>query len=367
MTIIAKKLMGGGKTLNYLLASVIALAASVAWAANAVERYTDANGVTWTYELNTDTVADGSTAVTFHNEDDTPCIPTDIRIDAETIPWTFTKDGTDYTVTKVGNGAFGGGSQLYGRLTVPDSVNKIFAYGFADNCDFTLVTLGKGMTYGYGSMMYGAKMKALLMTGALGNSSGSPLGNTGVKTIIFTNTGFNNDLHGSYFFGGVSGATAFAPRCEKTYAGTKNTVYYYGPNEPFDMAFDLKAGKVTVTPTTEEYLVKAIEWAKTFKSDFFLDTTINITNSIGASVSVTAEQLQNVTFQTPPWFLRFAVDSQAQLDNILAAVSTDTPIIVELTKLDTSITVPEGREVAILAKSNMTFDRKRYGLVISLR
>ena len=215
-------------------------------------------------------------------------------------------------------------------------------------------------------MMRDSKMKALLMTGALGNSSASPLGNTGVKTIIFTNTGFNNNLHDSYFFRFVSGATAFAPRCENTYAGPKNTVYYYGPNEPFDMAFDLEAGKVTVTPTTEEYLVKAIEWAKTFKSDFFLDTTINITNSIGASVSVTAEQLQNVTFQTPPWFLRFAVDSQAQLDNILAAVSTDTPIIIELTKLNTPITVPEGREVAILAKSNMTFDKKRYGLVISL-
>lgn len=361
--------MKGKKTMSItrLKVAVFAMAGAFIMAANAVETYTDANGVTWTYELNTDTVADGSTAVTFHNEGDTPCIPTDVKVDAETIPWTFTKDGTDYTVTKVGKGAFGGGSQLYGRLTVPDSVNKIFAYGFADNCDFTLVTLGKGMTYGYGSMMYGAKMKALLMTGALGNSSGYPLGNTGVKTIIFTNTGFNNDLHGSYFFAGVSGATAFAPRCEKTYAGTKNTVYYYGPNEPFDMAFDLEAGKVTVTPTTEEYLVKALEWAKTFKSDFFLDTTINITNSIGASVSVTADQLQNVTFQTPPWFLRFAVDSQTQLDNILAAVSTDTPIIVELTKLNTSITVPEGREVAILAKSNMTFDRKRYGFVISLR
>jgi hypothetical protein len=217
-------------------------------------------------------------------------------------------------------------------------------------------------------MMRDSKMKALLMKGAMHGSNVAPFRNTGVKTIIFTNPGFNDDLHGSYFFSGVSGATAFAPRCEKTYAGTKNTVYYYGPNEPFDMAFDLEAGKVTVTPTTEEYLVKAIEWAKTFKSDFFLDTTINITNSIGASVSVTAEQLQNVTFQTPPWFLRFAVDSQAQLDNILAAVSTDTPIIIELTKLNTPITVPEGREVAILAKSNMTFDKKRRnGLVISLR
>ena len=63
-------------------------------AANAVETYTDANGVTWTYELNTDTVADGSTAVTFHNEDNAPCSPTDIKIDAETIPWTFTKENS---------------------------------------------------------------------------------------------------------------------------------------------------------------------------------------------------------------------------------------------------------------------------------
>lgn len=356
------------KTINikWCKVAVFAMAGSFAMAANAVETYTDANGVTWTYELNTDTVADGSTAVTFHNEGDAPCIPKDVKVDAETIPWTFTKDGTDYTVTKVGKNAFRYGGQLYGRLMVPDSVNKIFKCGFSSNCDFTLVTLGTGIKLCSEDMMNGAKMKALLMKGAMSGSYSRPLKNSGVKTVIFTNPDFNDDLNEKYFLAGISGVSVFAPRCTETYEGENNTVYYYGPNEPFDMAFDLEAGKVTVTPTTEEYLVKALEWAKTFKSDFFLDTTINITNSIGASVSVTADQLQNVTFQTPPWFLRFAVDSQAQLDNILAAVSTDTPIIIELTKLDTPITVPEGREVAILAKSNMTFDKKRYGLVISL-
>ena len=59
-----------------------------------------------------------------------------------------------------------------------------------------------------------------------------------------------------------------------------------------------------------------------------------VTNSIGATVAITADQLQDVTFQSPPWYLRFAVGSQAQLDNILAAVSTDTPIIIELTSLN---------------------------------
>lgn len=350
--------------------AIAAAGAAFTMTANAVETYTDANGVAWTYELNGDTVADGSTAVTFHNDDNIACIPTDRKIDAETIPWTFTKDGTDYTVTKVGNGAFGGGSQLYGRLTVPDIVNQIDSYGFSDMCEFSLVTLGAGLvdtTSIPADMMRGVKMKALLMTGAVIGSNKRPFKDSDVKTIIFTNLGFNGDLHDSYFSSGVN-ADVFAPRCEKTYTGNNNIVHYYGPNEPFDMSFDLAAGKVTVTPKTEEMLEKAISWAKTFKSDFFLDTTINITGSIGATVEVSVDQLQNVTLQSPPWFLRFTVDSQTQLDNILAAVSTDTPIVIELAKnLLTPVTVPEGRDVAILARSNMTFDRKRIGIIISFR
>ena len=84
-------------------------------------------------------------------------------------------------------------------------------------------------------------------------------------------------------------------------------------------------------------------------------------------VTITESMLQNVTLDTPPWYLTFAVKNQTQSNNILAAVSVDTPIIIDIEKSEEDIVVPDGRQVAILAKGGWKFGIKHKGLVVSLR
>ena len=127
---------------------------------------------------------------------------------------------------------------------------------------------------------------------------------------------------------------------------------------------------VTFYPKNENGLADVLGCAGTFKSAFDMDVNVAITNRIviSDSVEISESMLQNVTLLAPPWYLTFAVTSQEQLDNVLAAVSVDTPIIIDIEGAGKNeITVPEGREVAVLAKSGWTFGAKRKGLTISFR
>ena len=154
----------------------------------------------------------------------------------------------------------------------------------------------------------------------------------------------------------------------KTGGGESNKVWYYGPNRELDLTIDETAKTVTFAPTTENAMTNAIAWASTIKEHFGLDTVISLKSRIDTSVAITEAMLQNVTLTTPPWYLTFAVKNQEELDNVLAAVSADTPIIIDIEGAGKNqITVPEGRKVAILAKSGWTFGAKLNGLVISFR
>ena len=151
-----------------------------------------------------------------------------------------------------------------------------------------------------------------------------------------------------------------------TGGGENNKVWYYGPNRELDLTIDDEAMKATFAPTTENALTNAIAWAPILKERFNLDTVVAITNRIDTSLAITEAMLQNVTLEAPPWFLTFSVTSQAQLDNVLAAVSVDTPIIIDIEGAGRNqITVPNGRKVAILAKSGWTFGKALKGIVVS--
>ena len=150
--------------------------------------------------------------------------------------------------------------------------------------------------------------------------------------------------------------------------GENNKVWYYGPNRELDLTIDDEAMKATFAPTTENALTNAIAWAPILKERFNLDTVVAITNRIDTSLAITEAMLQNVTLEAPPWYLTFAVKNQEQLGNVLAAVSVDTPIIIDIEGAGKNqITVPEGRMVAILAKSGWTFGKKLNGLVITFQ
>jgi hypothetical protein len=150
--------------------------------------------------------------------------------------------------------------------------------------------------------------------------------------------------------------------------GENNKVWYYGATNEFNLAIDDTKMTATFTPTTENAFTNIISWASTFKSAFDLDTVVAITNRIEMTegVEITEAMLQNVTLEAPPWYLTFAVKNQTQLNNVLAAVSADVPIIIDIEGAGKNqITVPNGRKVAILAKSGWTFGKKLNGLFIS--
>ena len=149
--------------------------------------------------------------------------------------------------------------------------------------------------------------------------------------------------------------------------GTGNSVAYYGPAEAFDI--EMHDTYVTFIPNTANGLSDALGWAQTFKTAFDLDSRINITNRLEMTAAVTEAMLQNVTLAAPPWYITFAVQNQAQLDNALAAVQADVPVIIDIDGATGDIVVPSNREVAILAKGGWTFQRKvkSVGIVISFK
>ena len=95
-------------------------AAVVAVGANAGTVTT--NGATWTY-----TVVDSSASpVTVQlGNGSAACIATDTSIDAANIPWTFTDNGVDYIVTKLGKNSFQNCTGLTGTLAIPAAVTNI--------------------------------------------------------------------------------------------------------------------------------------------------------------------------------------------------------------------------------------------------
>ena len=122
-----------GKTKMKKLLMMIG-AAAVAVGANALT-YTDGSGTAWTFTASGSnaTLGDGSAA----------CIATGTAVDAANIPWTFTYDDNDYTVTAIAAKAFKGCTELSGTLTIPDAVTSIGESAFSGCTKLTgLASLG---------------------------------------------------------------------------------------------------------------------------------------------------------------------------------------------------------------------------------
>ena len=125
------------------LLMMIGAAAAVAVGANAATVTID--GVTWTYQAGS-VLADGTTAATLGGGS-SACIATSTAVDAANIPWTFTDNGTDYTVTTIAAYAFKGCSELSGTLTIPDHVTgTIGNYAFSNCTKLTKIASFGGVT-----------------------------------------------------------------------------------------------------------------------------------------------------------------------------------------------------------------------------
>ena len=135
------------------LITFAAVAASVAipMAANAADvyTYTDGNGVEWAYTIvsGTNVRLGQSTALTGSFVDqEIKAISADITVDASTIPWTFTNNGTDYTVTEIAAAAFATRVNLIGTLCFPATVKTVGERAFQGCHGLTALTSLGGVT-----------------------------------------------------------------------------------------------------------------------------------------------------------------------------------------------------------------------------
>ena len=338
-------------------------------------------------------------------------------INTSEIPWKPVVDGVEWTVTEIGARAFVlAKDMLKGDLVIPDHVTCINHRAF-NNCTYvTSLVLGSGLntlsgdsssaSYSFSGMSGITNVvvipKSLTSANPRGPFNGwanSPSGiyvpgpETGTLTLMERGMFSGNVLFKTVLFGpnvrlsvqgtheglfssstdtSISGCTVFLPSAQGTLreesaynSPSRNKFIRYGAGADKDLDFEFSDDSITAYPKTEEAFMDVLANAANFKR-FGLDTKIAITSRIEMTATITESMLQSVTLETPPWYVTFKVTSQAQLDNVLSAVSADIPIIIDIEGSGKNqITVPEGRKVAILAKSGWTFGKKQNGLIIS--
>ena len=285
-------------------------------------------------------------------------------------------DISDLTqVTSLGTGPFQYCSKLTGNVVLCPSLKTISRFAFRRTA-IESITIPRSVTTIGDAVFSETAFPGCLVPGPL--SSGTTTIDTKNAFISSSLAVFfagpnttGKNVTSNLFLSAGSTCKVFVPNNGKwtgfLTGSTAAEVVYYGAGASVDFAIDTDAKQITATPTTAESLANVLSWAALFRDDLDYGTKVAITNRIetAGTVEITEAMLQNVTIEAPAWYLTFQVANQEQLDNVLAAVPVNIPIIVELTALNQPITVPDGREVAILAKSNMTFDKKRVGLVIS--
>ena len=429
---------------------------------------TTIDGVEWRFRIDPETKTAMLGQCTTPNPSDIKeeyfACPSNINMNASSIPWIFDYEGTQYTVTRVGSRAFYNHRQLTGTLAIPDAVKEVLGFAFylctgltelhgGDSVTNWQNSVFQGCSYLHGELpdlsavtVFGERpFDSVNLTGdlKLGGSlteikgwalrggkwdeavvpanvttvgddraaygvfaecpniaaiwvKGKPTEASKKYTTVYCGSlakncaslkmvlmGQNTKASGKkpwdanyYMLAGDEGVQALVPangywdglEVGGKNGGEANKVWYYGPTNELDLVIDDAKMEATFTPTTENALTNVIAWAPLLKEHFNLDTVISITNRIDSSLELTDAMLQNVTISARLWYLTFSVQSQAQLDNVLAAVSVDTPVLIDIEGAGRNqITVPEGRQVAILAKGGWTFGEKPKGIVITFR
>lgn len=137
--------------MKHTMIALTAFATCLAAAADdTVYTYTDGNNVEWKYTIVSGTnvrLGNLATLTGDHTkESDVQAISDDVTVDASTIPWTFTNNGTDYTVTEIAAAAFYNRPNLVGTLCFPVTVKALGQRAF-QKCDgLTALTSLGGVT-----------------------------------------------------------------------------------------------------------------------------------------------------------------------------------------------------------------------------
>lgn len=282
------------------------------------------------------------------------------------IPSSFTVGETEYEVNKIGNRAFYGLGSI-ADVVIPSMVVQIYDYAFhacgglKNVCFKGPTTADRGQSQTYVSLARSAT--------AFGSAT-----QTRNIQLVLMGPNIKNGSDDTVIAAGATNMTVLLPKrsdnttwssfdtSSKVGCGENNTVKFYGPEEAFDLK--MYETSVTIMPTTAAALADALAWAPTFKSGFGLDTHISIANAIDTTIDVSEHP--GVTFDTQAW-QKFKVSSQAQLDGTLAAVSTDSSIIIDATDATEDIVIPDGRRVAVIVPPGGTFWRQQRGLVLIIQ
>jgi len=132
------------------LITLAAVAASAAMPLAANADTVEINGITWTYSVNDAT----KKTVTLGNGT-SPTMPAGATLNAGDIPWTFTNNGTTYTVSALANLAFNGCTALTGTLDIPATVTSIGTAVFSGCTGLVGVSsFGSGCTAQWGQQVF---------------------------------------------------------------------------------------------------------------------------------------------------------------------------------------------------------------------
>ena len=297
------------------------------------------------------------------------------------VPSIFTIDGIDYPVTEVAARSFARNrtGKVY-DIVFPLDIDILFkANVFISSSISNILFKGSSTVAGGAAVQTYSTLTLPALAGDAPDYTQSIVSScAGVNAIVVgPNVKVDDKGKLANLFPAATGAVLLVPRNvgnmswdgsdQIALGGTGNTVAYYGPAEAFDI--EMHDTYVTFIPNTANGLSDALGWAQTFKTAFDIDSRINITNRLEMTAAVTEAMLQNVTLAAPPWYITFAVQTQTQLDNALAAVQADVPVIIDIDGATENIVVPDNREVAILAKGGWTFRKKltSTGIVISFK
>ena len=286
------------------------------------------------------------------------------------IPSSFTvtvgETETEYEVNKIGNRAFYGLGGIT-DVVIPSTVVQIYDFAFHACDDLKNVCLKGPITADRG------QSQTYVSLARSANAFGSATQTRNIQLVLM-GPNIKNGSDDTVIAAGATNMTVLLPNrsdnttwssfdaSSKVGSGENNTVKFYGPGEAFDLK--MYETSVTILPTTAAALADALAWAPTFKSGFGLDTHISITNAIDTTIDVSEHP--GVTFDTQVW-QKFKASSQAQLDGTLAAVSTDSSIIIDATDATEDIVIPEGRRVAVTVPPGGAFWRQRRGFILMFK
>ena len=341
------------KSGKVLLMAAMAAASAVSYADWSNEVYTnEIDGVKWRFRIDTSKnrallgvgINSGSDVESNWGTTSKSSFPA-----VADFPSSFTVDGVNYTLSSIGDRSFIRYSSITDisiPVSIPGSFFYIYQCGFYE-CKKLENVYFKGPSSQYATLIPYSNAFGLC---------------TAMKYILLSPT---LRKHKDYDLKLVSssGATIVAPLnsdntswVDNAIGGTENSMLFYSE-------MDEAAKTITFTATNTTTLAAALEAVAPIKSRFGFSTVISITNRIDEITAIPEEAVPHTTFDLRSW-VTFKVTTQKQLENTLAAVPVDSPVIIDPTDATEMLTVPSGRAVFVRCDEGDSISKKITGLKI---